>query len=163
MYQKTIILTTLLTSLLTAQPLSQTTVPTKHNPNLTLAQIAEIQPGLGTIMIEFGHRFHTLYYAAKAKNWDLASYQLHELIEAQEVAETTRPKYQEALKSFEDEHLHRLQTVLQEQNSQKFESVYMETLNACNRCHKESGHPYIHYQLPKEPPTFLKMSLPKEK
>jgi len=53
-------------------------VPTKHNKNMTLGQIADIQPGLGTVMIEYGHRFYLAYYAAKAGNWGLANYEIKE-------------------------------------------------------------------------------------
>lgn len=48
---------------------SDTVIPTKHHPHLTLGQIAEITPGMGTIMMEYSHRFYIAYYAAKAGNW----------------------------------------------------------------------------------------------
>src|SRR6266545_4171438 len=50
-----------------------------------------IQPGLGTVMIEYGNRLARLWFAASADNWDMAKYQLDEMIEIQEVGETTRP------------------------------------------------------------------------
>ena len=75
-----------------AKDIDKTIIATKHNKNLTLGQIAEIQPGFGSIMMEFGHRFYVAYYAAKAANWELAAYEIHELIEAQEIAEVTRLK-----------------------------------------------------------------------
>jgi hypothetical protein len=56
-----------------------------------LKTLAEIQPGLGTVMIEYGARFGNMYYAGKGSNWDLAAYQLKEAREIQEVGETTRP------------------------------------------------------------------------
>ena len=50
--------------------------------------LAEIQPGLGTVMLEDLFRFVTMYYAAKGGNWGLADYQLKEMREIQEVGET---------------------------------------------------------------------------
>ena len=142
-----------------ATNLSQTVIPTKHNKDLTLAQIAEIQPGLGTVMMEFGHRFYLAYYAAKAENWELAKYQIDELIEAQEVAEATRPKYTNQLKTFEHGAIKNLQTAIESKDWNLFASRYTQTTDACNACHRATGHPYIQYHLPKEAPKYLRMSL----
>ncbi len=134
-------------------------VPTKHNKNLTIEDIAEIQPGLGSIMIEFGHRFYITYYAAKAGNWKLAEYEIEELMEAQEIAEVTRPKYKKQLKDFEDDYLEKLKDATEDKNFTKFEKLYTKTTKACNRCHVANKHPYIKYQLPKEAPKYLRMAL----
>jgi len=142
-----------------AGDMSQTVVATKHNKSLTLEQIAQIQPGLGTLMIEFGHRFYVAYYAAKANNWELADYEIHELIEAQEVAEVTRPKYTEELKAFEHGALAQLQQTIKAKDWKQFEVKYAETTKACNTCHTKNGHPYIQYKLPKVAPVYLRMGL----
>ena len=138
---------------------SQTVVPTKHNKNLTLSQIAEVQAGLGTIMVEFGHRFYIVYYAAKANNWDLAHYELHELIEAQEVAETTRPNHAKQLKDFEDTYLEPLNKAIESKNWDNLSKKYSHATQGCNACHAETGHPYIQYRLPKTPPLVPSMEL----
>ena len=142
-----------------SQTNSQIVVPTKHNKDLTLSQIAEIQAGLGTIMVEFGHRFHIVYYAAQAKNWDLAHYELHELIEAQEIAETTRPKYAKQLKEFEEKYLEPLNQTIKSKDWEDFSEKYSQTTKRCNACHAETGHPYIQYKLPKSPPLVPSMEL----
>src|ERR1019366_10198175 len=66
-----------------------------------LKTLAAIQPGLGTVMIEYSNRAGNVYYAAQAGNWGLAAYQLNEMTEIQEVAENTRPERASALKAFE--------------------------------------------------------------
>jgi len=142
-----------------AADIDKTVIATKHNTHLTLGQIAEIQPGLGTIMMEFGHRYYVAYYAAKANNWKLADYEIHELIEAQEVAEATRPKYTKDLKVFEDGELAQLQQTIKAKNWKQFEVKYAETTKACNACHTKNGHPYIQYKLPKVAPMYLRMGL----
>ena len=45
---------------------------TKHG-ELTLDQIAELQPGLGTLMRDISDRYWIAYYAAKGGNWKLAA------------------------------------------------------------------------------------------
>ena len=154
-----IVTTLLYTTNIIADNINDTIVATKHNKQLTIGTLAEIQPGLGTIMREFGHRFYIAYYAAKADNWELAKYQIDELIEAQEIAEATRPKYAKQLKSFEDSSIKRLQESIQAKDWKLFEQRYSETTTACNACHKINGHPYINYQLPKEAPRYLRMGL----
>ena len=154
---KLIIITSICIEYVDARDINKTIIATKHNKNLTLGQIAEIQPGLGSIMMEFGHRFYVAYYAAKAGNWELADYEIHELIEAQEVAETTRPKYKKQLKSFEDNYLSKLNNTIKEESWDKFKKQYTQTTVACNQCHKSNGHPYIKYILPKNPPKYLNM------
>ena len=63
----------------------------KGSTDEKLKTLAEIQPGLGTVMIEYGNRYSIAYYAAKGGNWDLAAYQIKEMREIQEVGETTGP------------------------------------------------------------------------
>ena len=57
-----------------------------------ITKLEDLQPGLGTIMIEYSTRWTNAYYAAKGGNWGLAAYQIKEAREIQEVGENTRPK-----------------------------------------------------------------------
>ena len=41
-----------------------------------LKTLADIQPGLGTVMIEYSNRYTDTYYAAKGGNWGLAAIRL---------------------------------------------------------------------------------------
>ena len=70
-----------------------------------LDALANIQPGLGTLMTEFGNRFIDVYFAAKGGNWGLADYQLEEMVELIEVGELTRPEKAALLQSFEHEYI----------------------------------------------------------
>ena len=63
---------------------------TKHG-ELTLDQIAELQPGLGQLMPLMSERYWICYYAAKGGNWALAAYQLNGLRSLFKKANTTRP------------------------------------------------------------------------
>jgi SpoVK/Ycf46/Vps4 family AAA+-type ATPase len=150
-----IILATTFTSC--SSKLNDTVIETKHNKNFTIGEMAEIMPGLGTIMIEYSHRFYIAYYAAKAKNWELADYQLDEMLEAQEVGEATRPKYKKALKDFEDSYLSNLIKTVKAKNWEAFKTSYKKATKGCNACHVSSGHGYIKYKLPNTPPKFLSL------
>ena len=50
-----------------------------------------IQPGLGTVMMDYSNRLARVWYAANADNWDMAKYQVGQMTEIQAVGEITRP------------------------------------------------------------------------
>jgi hypothetical protein len=128
-------------------------ISTSHG-NITLAQLAEIQPGLGTVMMEYANRFWSMYYAAKSGNWDLAAYQMKEALEIQEVGETTRPSRAPMLKAFESSFLDPLNNTINAKNFSAFQTAYNTTVGGCNGCHVASGFPYINYTLPSSPPNI---------
>jgi len=112
-----------------AQQASPTPTP------LSLDELSAIQPGLGTVMIEYGHRMSAVWFAGEASNWDLAHYQIIEMREIQEVGETTRPARAPALKSFESSFLDPLDAAIQANDKAKFEAAYMSAIQGCNSCH----------------------------
>ena len=57
----------------------------KGTPEEKLAALEGIQEALGSVMIEYNYRATTMFFAAKGGNWDLASYELKEAREIQEV------------------------------------------------------------------------------
>jgi hypothetical protein len=119
--------------------------------------LASIQPGLGTVMIEYGNRYTNLFYAAKGGNWGLAAYMLKELREIQEVGETTRPTRAEALKVFEQAFLDPLDDAIQAKDFKDFKKIFDEGVNGCNGCHASQGFPFIKYVLPRRPVAPLSM------
>jgi hypothetical protein len=129
----------------------------KGNADEKLKTLGDIQPGLGTVMIEYANRFTTAYYAAKDGNWDLAAYMVKEMREIQEVGETTRPARAGALKAFEKSYLDTLDAAIKAKDFKKFATGFKGTVEGCNGCHAGQGFPYIKYQLPKTPPSPLVM------
>ena len=130
----------------------------KGDPDAKFKALAEIQPGLGTVMIEYSMRFTNIYYAAKGGNWDLADYELKEALEIQEVGETTRPKRAEALKTFEGKYLDPLGKAITAKDVKAFDAAFKDAQDGCNACHKDQGFPYIRYELPKAPQAPLSMT-----
>jgi hypothetical protein len=123
-----------------------------------LKTLAELQPGMGTVMIEYSNRYTNIYYAAKGGNWDLAAYQLKEALEIQEVGETTRPARAGALKAFETAYLDPLQEAIEHKDFAAFEKTFNGGIQGCNGCHASQGFPYIKYALPAAPPAPLQMT-----
>src|SRR6266498_3110420 len=111
-------------------------------------KLADIQPGLGTVMIEYGSRFGNVYYAAQAANWGMAAYQLKEAVEIQEVGETTRPARAPLLQNFEQVALVPLAKDIVNQDLDSFNTHFDKMVTSCNGCHTALGFPYIVYKVP---------------
>jgi hypothetical protein len=125
----------------------------KGTPEQQLKSLAELQPGLGTVMIEYANRFTTMYYAANGGNWGMADYQLKEMREIQEVGETTRPGRAKMLKSFESDNLDKLAETIKGKDLKKFNATFKETVTECNGCHVANDFAFVKYQLPKVSPS----------
>ena len=129
---------------------------TKHG-DLTLDEIAEMQPGMARIMDEYGRRFWAMYYAAKAGNWELARYMHSEMLKLGNVAVVVRPKYAEAMREFEAEHLEPLGEAIRKKDWGVFEPAYRETLAASDAYHDRFNKGFLRFRLPDHPPDWLRM------
>ncbi len=112
-----------------------------------------IQPGLGTVMIEYGYRFATAYFAAQAGNWDMVKYQIKEATEIQEVGETTRPAKADLLKAFEHDYLDPLTEAANNQDLDAFNQAFDAAIGGCNSCHQATGHEYVRVKTPPAQPV----------
>jgi hypothetical protein len=126
-------------------------------PDEKFEALAGIQPGLGTVMIEYGNRMGNMYYAAEAHNWGMAAYQLNEAVEIQEVGETTRPNRASLLKIFEEKSLKPLARDIVNQDFRTFQNDFSSMVKNCNNCHLVTGHEFIVYELPSQPIVPAKM------
>ena len=122
---------------------------------LSLDQLVELQPGLGRLMPEIGRRYWVLYYAARGGNWELAAYQVRQIVQLFRVGATTRPKMEKHLEAFRLGTLERLAAAVEERDWPTFESTYREGIESANRFHETTGHPEIRWRLPDEPPKDL--------
>lgn len=120
----------------------------KGNTESRLDALSSIQPGLGVVMHEMGYRMTATYWAANGGNWGLAQYELKELLEAQEVAEVTRPKRAEMLKAFEKGNLVQLGESIDKKDLKGFNQRFSKAVNACNACHTALGYSFIKFRVP---------------
>ncbi len=137
--------------------LAQDTPWLKGTTEEKLKKLADIQPGLGTVMVEYSNRAGNVYYAAQAGNWGLAAYQLNEMTEIQEVAENTRPGRAKALQTFEKSALKPLAKNIVSQNAAAFKTDFDKMVTQCNGCHRAAGYGFIAYKLPDRPAAPLRM------
>ena len=133
---------------------------TKHG-ELTLDEIAGLQPGMSEWMLALAHRTHIMYFACKAGNWDLGLYQLRGIRKILNNAALTRPKYKAALEQFAKEHLEGLDAAMRQRSWQDFERLIAAAIEASDRYHAEWGYAYIRYRIPSQPPAEYLLPPPK--
>jgi hypothetical protein len=131
-------------------------IRTKHG-ELTLQQIAEMQPGMARLMDEYGRRFWALYYAAKAGNWELARYMHKQLLGLGNIAAVARAKYAESMREFERDHMGPLGEAIKRKEWGAFEAEYRRAVAASDTYHAKFNYGFIHFQLPDHPPEWLRM------
>ena len=122
---------------------------------LSLDQLVELQPGLGRLMPEVGRRYWIVYYAAQGGNWELAAFQLRQIVHLFRIGATTRPKMEKHLEAFRLGTLDRLALAIEARDWPRFESAYRDGIESANRLHDTTGHPEIRWRLPDEPPQDL--------
>lgn len=100
-------------------------------------------PGLGEIMTQISTRHAKLWFAGSAKNWQLAEYELDELLEGFEDAKTYHPQHKDIkvaipvlIEASMDAPLRQLEQAIKQQNPVLFASSYDALTDGCNACHQ---------------------------
>jgi len=124
---------------------------TKHG-ELTLDELAGLQPGMSEWMLALARRTRVMYFACKAGNWPLGMYQLRGIRKILKNAALTRPKYKAALEEFAKDHLDGLDDAMRRRSWEEFDRLIAATIQASDRYHAEWGYPYIRYRIPDHPP-----------
>ncbi len=132
-------------------------IKTKHG-DLSLDQLAEVQPGMARLMKEVGERYHILYYAAKGGNWQLAKHQLSQVISLHKAGAILRPKYAPDLTTFIQNYLNPIGDAIASKDWKKFDELYHKGIEGSNVLHEKYNYGYIRYVLPKNPPEFYDLS-----
>lgn len=127
---------------------------------LTIDQLAEIQPGMGAVMKEVGERFTQTYYAARGGNWKLAAHHLNQLRSAFRTGKATRPKFAEDLTTFDKEYLQPIFKGIRDKDWKQFEEAFRRGEVGSDVYHDKWGYPHIRYVLPKDPPSNLYLGAP---
>ena len=123
--------------------------------DVTIDEIALIQPGLARIMPEIGDRTWKLYYAAKAGNWDNATFQWKETKKLFEMGAFVRPKHEEAIEEYLEKDWSKLEGPLKNRDFEAFQKAFDECIDSANAWHEQKDKPYIRWKLPDFPPPEM--------
>ena len=110
-------------------------------------------PGIEQFMNVIQSEHAKLWYAASARNWELAAYQLGEIKEIMSDVEDLYPKFKDLplgqmLDNVITGPIVELEKALDAKDFGKFSAGYGKLTNACNACHQATGNGFIVIQRP---------------
>ena len=123
--------------------------------DVSIDEIALIQPGLARIMPEIGDRTWKLYYAAKAGAWDNANYQWKETKKLFELGALSRPKHEAAIEEYLEKDWAPLEATIKSKDFDGFQKAFDSAIDSANAWHEQKEKPYIRWKLPDYPPPDL--------
>jgi hypothetical protein len=126
-------------------------IRTRH-AEMSFEQVAEALPGTGEVMRSVSACFAMSWHAAKGGNWDLGAYYLRRTRSLLRGLVVTRPKYAAQLAEFDAQHLEGIYVSIIERRADEFEARFAAATREANRYHVDTGHPYIQWHVPGEPP-----------
>jgi hypothetical protein len=126
-------------------------VRTRH-AELTLEDIGSALPGTGEVMASVSWCFAMCWHAATGGNWDLSAYYLRRTRSLLRGLSVTRPKYAEQISEYDAGVLEELYQALLAHDRVAFGALYGRATDQANEYHVTTGHPYIRWVLPSEPP-----------
>jgi len=125
---------------------------------LTGEDLAAMQPGLARLMPEIGNRVWKLYYAAQAKNWPLAKFQLKEAKKLMELGALTRPKYDRDLRKFIEKRVTPMMAALESENLETFNEAFERSVEQANAYHELYDKRFLRWKVPAQAPPDLDLT-----
>ena len=120
--------------------------------DLSIDELALMQPGMDRLMAEVGTRTHRLYFAAQARNWRLAEYFYRSIVKQLRLCATSRPKYAEEMNRYLDEDCIPVRDAIKAGDATAFETAYARWIERANELHGVFGKSWIRWVTPATPP-----------
>ncbi len=124
---------------------AQTSAPANQAEHSAAAYI----PGMGEIMGATQMRHAKLWFAGKARNWELASYEVDEIEEGLADAVKYHPVFKKdapvaaMLDRYTKQPLDDIRRAIAAHNGAKFVKAFDTLTGACNGCHEAAGQGFI--------------------
>jgi hypothetical protein len=130
-----------------------------------LKKLEAAAPGVGEVMSTVQLHFAKLPFAVRARNWDLASFEIDEVDENIERAAAMRPqehgtRLADLADAFRQYQLGALRQAVVQQDAPAFSKAYHDALQMCNGCHRATGRPFIVLMEPGSPPVTNQQWVP---
>jgi hypothetical protein len=111
-------------------------------------------PGTGELMASVGRCFGGCWHAARAGNYDLAAYFVRRTRSLLRGLAFVRPKYRDQVAEYDRDHLEAVYQALLSRDLPGFERAYERAVERANFYHVDTGHAYIKWRTPEEPPDL---------
>jgi hypothetical protein len=137
--------------------LAQSPPPAQSPPREDDRARAPYTPGLGEIMTLQQMRHLKLWFAGKARNWELAAYELDELKEGFEDVAKYFPSKDDVplapmVAAITDKEVPALDKAIEAKNPKAFATAFDALTQSCNACHQASKHGFIAIRRPNDNP-----------
>jgi hypothetical protein len=126
--------------------------------DLTLDELARMQPGMDRLMAEVGPRLHRCYYAALAGNWPLAAYFSKSAAKQLALCVQSRPKYDPEMTDYLRDDYAPVTAAIKAQDREAFLAAWQVMVDRANELHGVFGKPYIGWRTPEQPPDDLDLT-----
>jgi hypothetical protein len=135
-----------------------THAPSNGKVELTLEQLALMQPGVARLMLEVSNRFSRGYHAAKAENSRLARFQLSEGSKVLRLCAVVQPRYVEAVDQFMAEHVNVVRDLIEAKQWDRLDLAWEAMTKEINRWHEEFAHGFLVWKVSDTPPEDLDLT-----
>lgn len=123
--------------------------------DLTLSELARMQPGMDRLMAEVGPRLHRCYHAALAGNWPLAAYFSKSAVKQLALSAKSRPKYEPEMTAYLRDDYGPVTAAIKARDVVAFQVAWTTMVDRANVLHAFFGKPYIGWKTPAQPPDDL--------
>ena len=114
------------------------------------------KPGFGEFMSSVQVHHAKLWFAGQNKNWGLADFEIHEMIEAIEnIKEYQTERKESKLIGLINPALDSVNAAIQQKNPTMFNSSYQLLTTTCNSCHQATNFEFNVVKIPDAPPPFI--------
>ena len=126
--------------------------------DLTIDELARMQPGMDRLMAEVGPRLHRCYYAALAGNWPLAAYYSKSAVKQLAMSAESRPKYEPEMTAYLRDDYGPVTAAIKARDLAAFQTAWVHMVDRANVLHGFFGKPYIGWKTPAQPPDDLDLT-----
>ena len=123
-----------------------------------LDHLGPLLPGMAEIMPLVGERIWKCWYAGRAGNRKLASFQLKEAVVLMRKAGVLRPKYQENMNDFIANEVATVRSAIDAEDWDRFGPAFTAMVDKANEYHDLYGKPFLHWRIPDFAPPDLDMT-----
>jgi hypothetical protein len=135
-----------------------THAPSTGRVEISLEQLAMLQPGVARLMLEVSNRYSRAFHAAKAKNGRLARFQIGEGTKVLRICGIMNPKYEKPIDQFIQEHVNPLRDLVGEGRWDEFDPAWEAMTVEINRWHEEFDHGFLVWHASANPPADLDLT-----
>jgi len=123
--------------------------------DVTLEELALMQPGLDRMMAELGQRMHRLYYSGLVGNWPAAAYFYRSTVKQLRLCGWSRPKYADAIERYVVDDCGPVAAAIEEKHRDSFLAAYQRMVDRANDYHDAFGYGFLVWKTPGHPPEDL--------